>query len=189
MDGAIVEWLNSGVGRFGWWDAVMRTMVSDYLTPVSGSLVLLGLWFWGSYPGRLQDQMTTITGTIGIGFANLVTSQVNNAYFRARPFVEHDLDLLFYKPTDSSFPANAVAIGFAIATAVFLRRRRLGLLLYGLAAMYGFARLYAGVHYPSDVLAGAAIGIAMTLAAYGVVMVGSPIIRRVLAVCRAFYLA
>ena len=189
MDAAIVEWLNSGVGHFAWWDAIIQAIVSDYLVPVFGSLVLLGFWFWGTYPSRLQNQLTTITGTIAVGFANLVTLQINNAYFRVRPFVEHDLDLLFYKPTDSSFPANAAAIGFAIATAVFLRRRRLGLVLYGMAAFYGFARVYAGVHYPSDVLAGASIGLTMALVAYGIVLVSSPITRRILNVWRAFYLA
>ena len=189
MDTEIVQWLNSWVGQFAWWDALMRAVVSDYLVPVLGSLVLLGFWFWGSHQIRFENQLTTIAGTLAVGIANLVTLQVNHAYFRARPFVEHDLNLLFYRPTDSSFPANAAAIGFAIATAVFLRRRRLGLALYGVAALYGFARVYAGVHYPTDVLGGAAIGLAMGLGSHGFILLFSPLIRQILRAWRVFYLA
>jgi undecaprenyl-diphosphatase len=189
MDAEIVQWLNSWVGRFPWWDAFMRAMVSDYLAPVLGSLVLLGLWFWGTQNTRLQNQFITMAGAAAVGLANLATLWINNIYFRARPFVEHDLTLLFYEPTDSSFPANVSAIGFAIATAVFLRRRRLGLALYGLALLYSFARVYAGVHYPTDVLGGAAIGLAMGVVAHVCFLVGSPIARRFLRVWQDFYLA
>ena len=189
MDAEIVQWLNSWVGRFPWWDAFMRAVVSDYLVPVLASLVLMGLWFWGTQPARLQNQLTTIKAIAALSLANLVTLQLNNIYFRARPFVDHDLTLIFYEPTDSSFPANASAIGFAIATAVFLRWRRLGLALYGLALLYSFARVYAGIHYPTDVLGGAVIGLVAGLVAHVCVLVGSPLARRILRVWQSFYVA
>ena len=177
MDKAIVEWLNSGVGRWAWWDAVMEAVVSDYLVPVLGSLVLLGSWFWGRGQGRFHHQLTAGAGIMAIALANLATLQLNNAYFRVRPFVDLDLELLFYQPTDSSFPSNTAALAFAIATAIFLSHRKLGVAMYGVALLYGFSRVYAGVHYSTDALAGAAIGVLAGLLAHGLARLLAPIWR------------
>ncbi|MEE8518620.1 MAG: phosphatase PAP2 family protein, partial [Dehalococcoidia bacterium] len=165
MEAGIVEWLNGGVGTLQLFDDFMEAMVNDYLVPVFGSLVLVGLWFSGDGTTRFANQLATITGTMAIGFANGLTAAVNGLWARDRPFVDSDLELLFYRPTDSSFPANVAAVGFGLATAVFLRHRRVGLALYLLAFLWGFARVYAGVHYPTDILAGALIGIVAALAA------------------------
>ena len=188
MDDAIVIWLNGWVGRSVLLDKLMEAVVSDYLVPVFGSLVLLGLWFSGGGNGeRLTNQLTTITGTIAVGFANGLVTLVNAQVFRARPFADLDLNLAFYEPTDSSFPANAAGVGFALATAVFLRHRRLGVALYLLAALWGLARVYVGVHYASDVLAGAAIGVVAALLAAGLVRAAAPALRSVLRAFQSLY--
>ena len=164
MDGAILRSLNAGVGKFAPFDMLMEAFVSDYLVPVAGSLVLLGLWFYGNGATRPSNQTTTMIAAAAIGGANLVTTILNDLVNRTRPFVDNDLTLLFYEPTDPSFPSNAASVGFALATAVFLRHRVLGAWLYLLAFLWGFARIYAGVHYPTDVLGGAVIGAASALA-------------------------
>ena len=189
MDLSVVEWLNSGVGRFAPWDAFMEAMVSDYLVPALSSLVLIALWFLGEPSERYKNQLTTICGIAGLGLANLGVALVNIHFFRDRPFVSHDLNVLFYEPTDSSFPANAAAVGFAVATAVFMRHRRLGLAMYGLAFLWAFGRVYAGVHYPTDILGGAAIGAAGTFLAYAGLRILSFVPRLVLRGARTFYLA
>lgn len=166
MDSSIVLWLNGWGGRSFILDAFMEAFVSDYLAPVFISLVLLTLWFHGACSeDRIKNQLTTIAGTMSVGFANLLVSVVNLAMFRDRPFVDLDVTLHFYAPTDSSFPANIAAVGFAVATVVLVRHRALGLALYGVAAMWGIARVYAGVHYPSDILAGAGLGLAAAVGA------------------------
>ncbi|MFZ0215177.1 MAG: phosphatase PAP2 family protein, partial [Candidatus Dormiibacterota bacterium] len=79
---------------------------------------------------------------------------------------------------DASFPSDHAAAGFAIAGIVFLRHRRLGLplLLFGLVMDY--ARVFVGVHYPGDVLAGTAIGlVSAAIAWYG----GRAVLRLVVA--------
>ncbi len=164
MDGALVRWLNAGVGRLAPLDRVMEVLVSDYFVPVAGSLVLLGLWLHGRGAERFRNQVVTIAGASSVGVANAVTAFVNAQFFRPRPFLDNDLTLLFYEPTDSSFPSNAAAVGFALATAVFVRHRRTGAALYVLAFLWGLARVYAGVHYPADVLGGAVIGVASGIA-------------------------
>ena len=167
MDGAMVRFLNSGVGRFDLLDSLMAMLVSDYFVPVAGSLSLIALWLTGTHETRPLNQVTTMIAAGGIGIANAVTTIINGIVERPRPFVkfeEINPEVLFYAPTDPSFPSNTASVGFALATAVFLRHRRLGGALYALAFCWGVARVYAGVHYPTDVLGGAAVGIAASLA-------------------------
>jgi undecaprenyl-diphosphatase len=89
--------------------------------------------------------------------ADAVALAVKVLVDRPRPH----LDPLVRVPTDWSFPSGHAATSFAGATmlAHFLPRRRL--LLYALAVAIAFSRVYVGVHYPVDVLAGAALGTAV----------------------------
>jgi undecaprenyl-diphosphatase len=74
--------------------------------------------------------------------------------------------LLFYPPTDSSFPANPVAVAIAMATGAWMANKRIGTVMYIGAFVYGFSRVYAGVFYPMDVLGGALIGVSATYLVY-----------------------
>jgi undecaprenyl-diphosphatase len=80
-------------------------------------------------------------------------------------------------------------VGFAFATGVWLRNRRAGTLLYCLAALYAFARVYTGVCYPLDVIGGAAIGAAISYVIYWILRLIEPLPTLVIKVVRLFYLA
>lgn len=69
-------------------------------------------------------------------------------------------------PADwSSFPSDTAALGFALATAVLLRSRALGAVcLFWALVVTSLPRVYAGYHYPSDILAGGIIGVVSVLA-------------------------
>ncbi len=62
-------------------------------------------------------------------------------------------------PTSWSFPSGHTSSSFAFATAVFANNKKYGIAAYVLAAVIGFSRIYLGVHYCTDVLAGAVLGI------------------------------
>ncbi|MEV4656485.1 phosphatase PAP2 family protein [Micromonospora sp. NPDC049301] len=76
-----------------------------------------------------------------------------------RPFQTHPVHQLIPHDPGGSLPSDHATAAFAVAFAVgvFLSWRW-GLLLAVLAAVIGFARVWAGVHYPADILAGAVIG-------------------------------
>ncbi|MEV4845161.1 phosphatase PAP2 family protein [Micromonospora matsumotoense] len=64
---------------------------------------------------------------------------------------------------DWSFPSNHATIAGALATAVLLLSPRWGLLAAPLALLAALSRVFVGVHYPHDVLAGLLLGVAVTL--------------------------
>lgn len=80
---------------------------------------------------------------------------------RPRPFDVAGMDgLLVVPPGDFSFPSGHTGASFACAAALFFSGSRLWVPALALAVVMGFTRLYLYVHYPTDVLAGALLGVA-----------------------------
>ena len=158
-DEKLFLWLNGLAGKSPVFDRIVEWVVSDYLMPVVLSLALILLWFIGEDRGtRLKHQVGVFAALSSMALASLVVFVINAMYFRPRPFVDLDVTLLFYQPTDSSFPANAMAASFGLAIGVWCVNRRLGALMVLAAGLFAFARVVAGVHYPADVAVGALIG-------------------------------
>ena len=67
-------------------------------------------------------------------------------------------------PATHSFPSGHATVAFACATTLALAVPRLRIPLYVLAALIAFSRVYVGVHYPLDVLAGAVLGVGIAKA-------------------------
>jgi undecaprenyl-diphosphatase len=157
---------------------------------VSLSLALLAIWFGGrSFAQRERYQRGVMCAAGGMGIADGFVKAVNLGYFRERPFVEHEANMLFYQPTDSSFPANMVAVAVGIAVGMWLYNRRLGAYFFIVAALVALARIYVGIHYPLDALGGAAIGFAGAFVAFGVLHLIEPVVGLILRLMRAFCLA
>jgi membrane-associated phospholipid phosphatase len=99
---------------------------------------------------------------LGILATQLVNDTVKGVFRRSRPAVE-DLPALVRLPTSLSFPSAHASSSFAAA------RAYAGLVpgapLYAAAALMALSRVYLGVHYPSDVAVGAALGLGIGSAA------------------------
>lgn len=155
------QWLftliNGQAGRWPWLDGPARLILNDYFVPTVLALSLLALWFEPA--GRpQQNRQAVLTASLSAALVNVIVKMMNLLYFRPRPFASQTVHLLFYHPTDSSFPSNAAALGFAIAAGVWFHNRRWGWGLLLLAGLFGLSRIFGGVHYPLDVAAGALLG-------------------------------
>jgi undecaprenyl-diphosphatase len=189
-DERLFHWINGLAGNSAPLDWLMKALANDYLVPVSLCLALLATWFGGrSFAQRERNQLGVICAAGGMGIADGIVKLVNLGYFRERPFVEHQANLLFYQPTDSSFPSNIVAVAVGIAAGMWFYNRRLGAYFFLVAALVALARVYVGVHYPADVLGGAAIGVIGASITLGVRHLLAPLISLILRLMRALYLA
>lgn len=119
------------------------------------------MWAWR------RDSLPFVLTVVCLALADLLSTALKLLTRRDRPFVANpDQDPLVRTRLDVSFPSGHAAMSFAAA--VVLARfvpRRLAPLLFVLAALIAWSRVYVGVHYPTDVLAGALLGTAVGLTA------------------------
>ena len=99
-----------------------------------------------------------ISMVFGLVITNVV---IKNWAARIRPYdFFNDLELIIEKQHDFSFPSGHSTNSFACAWVIFrMAKKRYGVPALLLAVLIALSRLYVGVHYPTDVLAGALIGI------------------------------
>lgn len=111
---------------------------------------------------------------LAMGFAGLVNLIV--LFFWQRPWAFMTYAKLIIPNAaasyldNSAFPSSHTYIAFAIATSVFLYgHKKLGPILYILAIFVALGRVGVGLHYPSDVIAGAILGILSGIIVYYIV--------------------
>ena len=167
MDYRIEQWINGAAGRTPLADTAMIAVAAG---AEAAFIALVVVWYligwWRRGPA---DREGAITALLAAGGALAVNVVLGHAWDRPRPFVAHPatVHLLLAHGSDSSFPSDHAAAGFAIAVVLFAVHRRWGLVALGAAALTAYARVYVGDHYPGDVLAGAAIGVAVALILLG----------------------
>jgi undecaprenyl-diphosphatase len=127
------------------------------------TLVLVFLFANGE---RLRPwRRTAVAAGLSAGLALGVGRVISELVDRARPFVAdpHGVHLFSGHAADPGFPSDHATGAFAVAMAIWLRNRRWGTVALIAAAVLSVGRVAIGVHYPSDVLAGAALGCAAAL--------------------------
>lgn len=81
---------------------------------------------------------------------------------RPRPCqIDTVFSMLVARPTSASFPSTHSSWAFGTATAVFMRYRKAGAALFIFACIVAFSRMYLFLHFPTDVLFGCIMGIAL----------------------------
>lgn len=113
-----------------------------------------------------QVRRAAVAAGLSAGLGLLIGKIITEFYVRPRPFVAHpSADHLFVPhPADASFPSDHATATIAIATAILLRHReRWGTITLIFAIIVCIGRVALGLHYPSDVVGGAALGAAAAL--------------------------
>ncbi|MER8006181.1 phosphatase PAP2 family protein [Streptomyces sp. NPDC094149] len=149
-----------------WFDRGME-FVGEYGLLLA--MVLLVLWCWWSVRRRGDEDAASSVAAlvwtpIAAGIAVLVNVPIRGFVERPRPFLEHQgLDVLVSGKTDYSFVSDHATITMAIGVGLFVANRKFGIAGIALALLEGFCRVYMGVHYPTDVVGGFALGTAVAL--------------------------
>jgi len=134
---------------------------NDYFHPAVVIIGILLIWKGGTR-GLVCLLMLAMIVPLGDGLCSLI----KNAVGRERPFLAlHDVHLLVGKSASMSMPSGHAANWFAGTMVAFIYYRRSVWIMLPMALVVSFSRIYNGVHYPGDVLAGAALGAGFAVAA------------------------
>jgi undecaprenyl-diphosphatase len=159
-DVTLFHWINNFAGTSPLLDTVTRALVNDYALPTLFALISGAVWFAGADDEQTRlNQRGVLYALIGIALANVLIKLFQLNFFRPRPFATETVKLLFYRPSVSSFPSEPVATMFCFVTGMWRFNRPVARGLLVVTLLFSAARVLAGVHYPSDILGGAVIGI------------------------------
>ncbi|ARZ66961.1 phosphatase PAP2 family protein [Streptomyces sp. HU2014] len=134
-------------------------------------LLWFGLAAGAAVVGGRPARRAALRGAVSLAVASATVNTIGKrSVRRLRPVLDGVplVRRLSRQPITTSFPSGHSASAVAFATGVALENRAWGLALAPLAASVCFSRVYTGVHYPGDVLAGAALGAGAAFAVRGV---------------------
>lgn len=127
---------------------------------VKGPLLVATGWC-ADLRNRRAIPLVAVAATVSFALASWLNALIKALVGRSRPPHEMGLQALVGLPGSPSFPSGHAMSAFAVAGAIALLAPRLRWPVLGLAALIGFSRVYLGVHFWLDVLAGAALGMAI----------------------------
>lgn len=78
---------------------------------------------------------------------------------KPRPFVGNHINLLLPHSVSSSFPSGHAAFFFGLSTIIYFYNKKAGYLFFLASFLISISRVFVGIHWPSDILAGAVIGL------------------------------
>lgn len=170
FDSKFMFFLNSFAQKSQLFDLAMSSLASNPF--LKGGIIISLIWWSWFRPSTTKtlDREFALSG-LSAGFVSIVLARALAFAlpFRERPMRNPDLHFQIPFGTEpealirwSSFPSDHAALFFALSLPLFFVSRRAGIfaLLYSFVAVC-LSRVYVGIHYPTDILAGALVG-AMT---------------------------
>lgn len=160
LDTQLFYLLNSFAGQSRVLDGIIVFFANDLAyVLLTAFLILVG---FSAYSKRVKVQWLSVAGISTLAAVS-ITELIRFFYHHPRPFAVLQVHQLIPE-TGWSFPSRHAMFFFALATAVYLYNKKWGIIFFVAAILMTVSRVIAGVHYPSDIVAGAIIG---ALAAWG----------------------
>ena len=133
----------------------------NFLWPGIVSIVIF-LWL-----KRMRGLALVLATALAVSISDFLGATLKELIARDRPchVLSHIKDIANCS-NSFSFPSNHAVNSFTFATIVTLAYKNLTFLLYVSALLIGYSRIYLGVHYPTDVLSGALLGILIGFLGY-----------------------
>lgn len=167
VDAAVLHLANSWTFQKQWWDVLIIFRMDWLPYWVGVGLLAFGLLaflpkFRGSFRRNWEMIFTALAAGLVARFG--IVELIRALYDRPRPFeVLSDIQQLVSHEGGGSFPSGHAAFFFALAAVVGRYYPKTSILFYAAALSLSGARVAAGIHWPSDILGGAVIGIAVGL--------------------------
>ena len=165
MDRAIVQYAHSTIGRVPFLDG-LAVFFASYLPYVLIAIFVAALCIPRTFSEtaslsrkkwRLQFAFMALLAIIIA--SGIILPAVRYGYGRLRPFVEFGWTPLVAHEATPSFPSAHATMLFALAASMWQLNKNWGYWFFACALLTGIARVYSLVHYPSDIIFGALLGI------------------------------
>lgn len=158
-DRRLFQWINGRLHNrfFNFW--------LYYLTHLGGATftICACLLCWGLAPPSWSTQGAQ--AAVALAVSHIPVAAAKKMYPRVRPHLALPGTRTFRKPlVDHSFPSGHTTAAFSLAVPMMIGHPEWTALFLTLSLVVGFSRMYLGLHYPSDVLAGAVIGTSVATA-------------------------
>ena len=165
LDVNLLYFFNNLAGKSGFFDWIVIFLASYFQLLVIAAFLLF--LYFSAYSRREKFYIFWATFASIVTARFIITEIIRFFYHRPRPFLVYGLDRLISKNVNiGSFPSGHSAFFFAMATVIYFYNKKCGTGFFIAAILMNVSRVAAGVHYPSDILGGAAIGIFTGFAIY-----------------------
>lgn len=171
---------NINVDLFNFFNHGLQNPILDGIMPIFTHfggfkflvLIMIALVLYARISKRETLKKVTIITLIALLFSGAIAVVLKHAFHQPRPFMVLDnVHLLITEDDLNSFPSGHATSTLAVVTSLVLNMKELAkkhyvvidIALIIFAILIPFSRMYVGVHFPGDVLAGAIIGIAGAL--------------------------
>ena len=99
----------------------------------------------------------------GIFARFIIVEIIRFIWDRPRPFISNSVNLLINHSSSASFPSGHAAFFFALSTLIYFYNKKTGILFLIASFLISISRVFCGIHWPFDILAGALVGILSAL--------------------------
>lgn len=172
LDLEILNYFNSFAQKVPSFDVLVKIISTNHL--IKGGFFMIVFWYLWFHKNNLRDRSTMVSNMVG-SVAVMIAARAMAMIlpFRSRPKLNTDLDFILpvgsrqqELMSNSSFPSDHAALFYSLSMGFFLVSRKAGIAAF----IYSFfiislPRIYLGLHYPSDILGGAVLGIFGVMAA------------------------
>jgi len=159
MDYYLFQQIHNLAGRWNYLDSIGIFFAAYFQYFLVGALLIF--LFWGkNREEKIKNYWLVGLAVMAVVLSRLVLTEIIRwLWFRPRPFVEFNFTPLINHDLSASFSSGHAAFFFALAAVVFLFNKKAGWWFLAGGFLIGLARIFAGIHYPADILAGALVGI------------------------------
>lgn len=163
LDTWLFYFLNTLAGQSPFLDGVI-VFFASYLAYIL-IILFLALVFFSHYPKWKKLELFLVTGASALVARFGVTELIRFFYHHPRPYTVLPVQHLL-SDSSWSFPSGHATFFFALAMAVYLYNKKWGTGFFLAALLITVSRVIAGIHYPSDIIGGALIGILVAFATF-----------------------
>ena len=156
IDKSLMIFLNKTISN-SLFDILMPIITNQNFLTIIGVILIIYLGYFGEKKGKI----TLVVLFFAAGISDAICAQIIKPWVgRIRPsheFIDY-INLIVPKGGKWSFPSNHAANSFAFATVLSYFYEKNKIILFWIASLIAFSRVYVGVHYPMDIFFGGLIG-------------------------------